>query len=274
MKFILLDVSDEQKNVVKKIAINDKHFVNQLVLSKNILRYMNTEPKGLIQKIKYSFRDKYVEKKVLKALDGYDKKWSYIVSKDFEYDKYLYNKLQNLLGMKLVAASEMDSNIFKYIEEYLENNSKVKKHELKTLVVSNLSKNINFTLIENLLKEHKMVNIYLKEKPSGYVLNKIKQINKAYGTMVEVIKKERKALTEYNVVYFVDDIKENSQRLRLNKTALVLDKNDLINDKYNSSIVFLEEFLLKENTLEDNIQHLIQKYNKLELATVIRKITN
>ena len=274
MKFILLDIVNEPKNDIKKIAINDECYVNQLVLSKDILKYMNKEPKGFIQKVKYSIKDKAIEKKVLNALDGYSQKWSYIVPKDFKHDKYLYNKLQSLLGLKLAVVSEMESNIFKYIEEHLSKNETLKKHELKILIVGGLNKNINFTLIEKLLKEHKLVNIYLNEKPSSYVINKIKQINKAYGTMIEIIKKDKKALTEYNVVYFIDDVKENSPRLRINKNALVLDANDMINDKFNSSIVFLEDYISKENVLKDSIQTLIKKYNKLELATVIRKITN
>lgn len=274
MKFILFNINDTSKSIINKIQLDENHYINEVSLSKNILENMENEPKKFIQKAKYMFRDKNIEKKILKALNHHDKKWYYIFTNNSINFKYLVNKAQQLLGYKLTSINELDTNIFKYIDEYLIDNDTLKKHELKVLLVANSDKNLNLTLIDNLMKEYKSVNIYLKEKPSNYVLKRIKQINKNEGTTIDIIKKERKVFTEYNVIYFVDDVKENYPRFRLDKNSLVIDISLSIKDKFNSNLIFMDEYLTKSNVFKDNIGELKTRYNCLELAGAIRKIVN
>lgn len=274
MKFILFNINDTNKNVINKIKLDNTRYINEVSLSKSILENMEKHPKGFVAKIKYNIQDKNIEKHILKALEGWDKKWQYVLSKDLKNNKYLLNKAQSLLGYKLSCAFELDNNIFKYVDEYLSDKKTLKKHELKVLLVATSNKNLNFTLVNNLLKEYKQVNIYLKETPSSYTLNKIKQINKAEGTTIEIIKKERKAFAEYNIVYFVDGTRSGFPRLRLDKNALVIDISFASSDKFNSNVIFMNEYMEQENVLQANIQNLVKTYDNLELATVIRKIVN
>ena len=125
-----------------------------------------------------------------------------------------------------------------------------------------------------LIKQYKSVNIYLREQPSSYILKRIKQINKNEGTTIEILKKERKSFGEYDIIYFVDDFRENYPRFRLNKDSKVLDLQESKQDKYNSNIVYLNEFMNKQHVNVKNIQELKEKYNFAELAVVIKKITN
>jgi len=272
MKFILFNINDTNKNIIRKIELDNTNYINEVSLSKDILENMNVEPKKLMAKIKYHFCNKNIEKTIIKALDGHMQKWYYIMSNNMLNNKYLYNKIQSLLGYKLTCTNELDNNIFKYVDMYLKDNNSLKKHEIKVLLVATANKNLNFTLINNLIKEYKTINIYLREKPSSYTLKKIKQINKDEGTTIDIVKAERKAFPEYNVVYFVDDKRANYPRLRLNKDALVIDIDH--EDKFNSNIIFMKEYISKEETFKSNIESLMKTYELLELSSIIRKIVN
>ena len=274
MKFILFNLNDTNKNYINNIRLDNNHYINEVSLSKTKLEELQEEPSKWFRKLKRIVIDKDINRKILKALEGHNKKWYYILSKDIGYNKYLANKAESLLGYKLNVTNELDVNIFKYIDEHLEKNKSLKKHELKILLVSNINENINFTLLNNLIKEYKSVNIYLKEKPSTYTLKRIKQINRTQGTTIDVVKRERKVFTEYNVIYFVDDVKGTYPRFRLNKQALTLDLSTSEQDKFNFSMLFFKEYILKGNVLKDNIERLMKEYKLLELANVIGKITN
>ena len=271
MKFILFNLNSTNKNHVNKIQLAADCYINELSLSEKMLVLMDKSQKGIAQKIKYTFLDKIIEKKICKALEGNYNKWYYILSKDFPKSKYLENKLKMLMGYKHVSASELDTNIFKYIDEHLELNNSLKPHELKVLIVADSNKSINFRLINNLIKQYKAVNIYLKETPTSYTLKRIKEINKEEGTTVDIIKKERKVFTEYQVIYFVDDKRENYPRFRLNKNSLVIDQAFIKNDKFNSNMIFINKYMEQTQLFKNDINELLSKYNKLELAEVIRK---
>jgi len=274
MKFILFNLNDINKNKINKIELDNNNYINEISLSKIKLKEIEKENPNILQKIKIRRLDKDIEKKILKSLDGYDKKWYYVLAKDMVCNKYITNKAESLLGYKLTITNEMDVNIFKYINEHLEKNKSLKKHEIKVLMVLNSNKNVNFTLLNNLIKEYKCVNIYIKEKPTTYTLKRIKAINKTEGTTIDVVKRERKVFTEYNVVYFVDDVKESYPRFRLNKQAIILDMSRHENDKFNSCMLFMNEFLSKNDVKKDNLESLIVRYNRLELASLIKKIVN
>lgn len=275
MKFILFDVQDISKTNIRKMKLDENHYINEIIFSKNVVDIVTSKPKNIIEKIKYNFYDRQIEKIVLKALEKHNQKWYYILSRDLNgSNKYLANKFEQLLGYKLININEMNTNIFKHIDEYLNKKEKLKSHELKVLIVVTNSKNLNINLISNLIKEYKCVNIYLKEKTSEYILKRIKQINKTEGTTIEILKNERKSFAEYDVVYFIDDFRGNYPRFRFNKNAKIIDLVDTEQDKYNSNIIYINELLNEQNINIENIQELKTKYNYLELAQAIKKITN
>ncbi len=275
MKFILFNVQDKSKSEINKIELDSNCYINEVVFSKSTLNSMNNEPRRILEKMKYKYYDIKIEKIILKALDSYDKKWYYILSKNINVsNKYLSNKLEQLLGYKLSKTNEMDNNVFRYIDEYVSKNEQLKSYEVKVLLVVTNSKNLNITLLLNLIRKFKSVNIYLKDAPSEYILKRIKQINKTEGTTIEILKKERKSFIDYNVIYFVDDFKENYPRFRLNKSSQVIDLETTNQDKYNSNLIYLKEFTNKQNVNVKNIDELKLKYDNLELARVVNKITN
>ena len=274
MKFILFNCNDTNKNRVNNIQLDNINYICEVSLSKKILDSMQKAPESFIQKIKYNFKDKNIEKNILKALQSHNGKWNYIIANNIQNNKYLANKAQMLLGYKFTCENELDTNIIKHIDDYLLQDKALKKHELKILIVANCSKNINIALLENLIKQYKYVNVYLDDKPTQFILKKIKQINKVEGTTIEIVKKERKDFKEYNVIYFIDANKENFPRLRFNKTSLVLDNTTKEMDRYNSNLLFLKDYLSNNKIETANMEILLKTYNKLEMAAVVRKIVN
>ena len=276
MKFILFNMNDTNKNTINKIEVGTNNYLSEISLSKSMIESLDEDKKSFVEKIKYKIHDKNIEKKIFKALDGHDKKWYYIFSNNMTNNKYLSNKIESMLGYKLTGANELDANVFKYVDEYLSQNNdkKLKKHELKVLLIATKNDSLNYLLINNLINTYKNVNIYLKEKPSSYTLKRLKQINKEHGTTIDIVRKERKALTEYNLIYFVDDIRENYPRLRFDKNSLIMDISLLKTDKFNSNILFINEYMSKNCLFSSKIENLMSRYNKIELASIIRKILN
>lgn len=274
MKFILFNINDTNKNFIHNIQLGNELYLNEVSISKKVLDSMDRQPQGVIQRVKYNLMDKNIEGKIFKALEKSTEKWQYILAKDFPKSKYVMNKIQELLGCKYTSSDELDANLFKYIDEFLEANSSLNKHELKILIVANINRSINFTLIESLIKEFKNVNIYLNEIPSSYTLKRINQINKSEGSTIDILKKERKTFKEYNVIYFVDDKKENYPRFRIDKNTLVIDAALKLTDKFNSNLIYIDEYLKREDEYKEQINNLLKQYNRIELAGVIRKNVN
>jgi len=271
MKFILLNANDTNKNIIKTIQLDGNNYINELSFSRTQLELMERQPKGIIQNIKRIVKNRGVERQIFKALGGHNKKWHYILSNSLKPNKYLRNKTQELLGVELTTEKELDINIFKHINEYLSYENAIKEHEIKVLLVAKNNDNINMELVEKLINNYKTVSIYVGEKTSNYLLKRIKKINTTEGTTIDILNKERKMFTEYNVVYFMDSLREEYPRFRLNKKALIIDLSS--EDKFNSNIIYMDEYLKRNDVNKHNVNELLKEYNKLQLARIIKKIS-
>jgi len=278
MKFILIDA----KNNIRPICtnslhcINEKCYIDEIVLKKDKLDMLVSYSEKIFNNIKLKYYKRKIKNKVRKIICSKainNEPWFYILSKDIskmkKLDKFASDILDECGGKKFVHVSEMNTNIFRYIAEY-EEQQQITSHELKVLlVISNMS-NINFKLIESLINKYKKVNIYLAEKPASNILKKLSHINEEEGTCIEVIKYSKKAFLEYNVLYFVDDFRTNYPRMRISKSALVIDVLDEECDKYNSNVVFLNSINKNVETLDK----LNKQYGGLYIAAAVRKMVN
>lgn len=274
MEFILFNLNGSKKDKINKIEIENNIHINEISLSNERLKTRLDKSKKF-SKIKDWAYDNNFKKIILKALKHSNQKWYYLLSKNLsdEHIKFLLDRCEENLGFKYNATSELNNNIFKYINDYSKEIKK-RKHELKILVISEENKNVNISLMRKLIDEYKNVNLYLKQKPNEYITKQIKNINKAEGTTIEVIKKEKKAFNEYDVVYFVDGLKSNFPRLRFNKNALVVDISLEKEDKYNSNNIFIDEYIKGNNVIKDNIENLFSIYGKLEIGAIVHKLKN
>ena len=273
MKFILLNILDINKSINKnEYKILDEKNICEIELSKETLiknaNIYSKKTKNIIEKMCIMFYEAKLKKYIL---DKENDECYYLLPKNInttdKHVTYLLNILDKFNLSKLVQVTEMQSNLEKYIEEYVVKNE-LKSIDLKLLFVYKNIKNIDMNVILNTLSKHKKVNIYLKDTPNKELLNKIDKINDKEGCIIEVIKYNKKAFLDYDVIYYVDDYKTNYPRMRLNKKALVIDMETSLTDKFNSNIIYL-------NKIENNItkiDSLKDRYGILQIATVLRDI--
>ena len=276
MKFLLFSIED-----IKKFKVHDyfvklpiEYKIREIIIPRSIINKLKTNEGNFFQRLAKRNVYKKLKNIVIDNLEKYNLKWYYLFSNDIckEDRNILKIKFQEILGYGLDVNYELDDNLVKYIEEYIKDRN-VKISDLKTLIVANKNTDLNLNLIKNLIGDYKCVNIFLKEKPTNYIEKQIKNINKDYGSTIEIIKQDKKALKEYNVIYFEKCNKKDFPRFRLDKSSLILDNEDEKNDKFNSMLVFLKEQTI-DNTSMELIDKLTKKYGRLEVATTIYKLVN
>lgn len=279
MKFILLDISDSVKSIKcnEYELIEDKK-IKEIILNKSKLNKISNlkfkEKKNIINKIEI----KIYEWLLYKAIKSRSKKYGndsedirYIYSTNLNLTskqiRYLSNVMENMKIKPNILGDEMAINFFKYVDEYSIKNS-INKEKLKILFVYKDINNINFNLITNAVKEYNKANIYLKGVSNKNLLNSIDKINEAEGCMIEIIKYNKKAFLDYDIIYYPDDSKVNYPRMRINKNALVIDLESSQIDKFNTNIIFLNN--IKNN--KDIINYLKDRYGLLPIANALKNM--
>ena len=277
MKFILFRTSDKVKKCIQvnKIMLNNEEHIDEIMLNKDQLEKRLTNTKRILCRIKAKFYDRALKKCIMKTLNEDNTKWYYILDKSIQVNsdinKFLDAFNEQLLGFRLSVGTEMNKNIFNYISDYL-NKKKIKENQIRCLIVCSRNKNLDFNLITSMLNNLKTVDIYLDEAISKYTQNQISKINASLGSVVQFVKKSKKAFSEYNVIYFIDTMKQAFPRLRFNKEALVIDLNDSYNDRYNSNIVAVNNYISDKLVVITDLDNMYKNYGKLELAFVINKM--
>lgn len=275
MKFLLIDIQDIKPIYGnKKYIIDEKHSIDELILGNKYIKQISKKKTFLANRITKLYEVK-LKRKINKVLNlnktnkDNDEKWYYILSnkvvENNALTKYVLELLNKLGGKKYLSVSEMNANIYKYIEEYKKN-----EHEIKVLFVYKDNNSINFDVIEKAITKYKKVNIYLFEKATSTIINRIVKINNQEGTSIELVKYSKKAFLEYDVIYFVDDMRMNHPRMRIPKSSLIIDMQDTMSDKYNSNVIFYN----KINKMDEQLDKLIDKYGLISIASAVRKIVN
>lgn len=274
MKFILFSLGENNK---KSIIINEYGILNdskikEIVLSKSKLNsIINLKQKGkinILDKIKTNvFKAKLTRVINLKN----DEDTRYILDEGLNitdrHVKELISMIEELGLKKIASLNEMDRNIFKYIDEYgIKNNINIQ--DIRMLFVYKDINNIDLNVIREAVKLYKKVNIYLKGNVNKKLLEDIDRINDSEGSVVEVIKYNKKAFIDYNVIYYVDDYKINYPRMRLNKKSLTIDLEDSKKDKFNSNIILFNKI---ENKT-DITGYIVKRYGVLPMAYVLRQM--
>jgi len=277
MKFILINIQELKHSVeLRTYRIDDEHVIHEISINKGLILKTLKSNRNFFSSIKKYMYVRQIKKKLNKAFGknkNQDIKWQYILSSSIleksDVSKYIMNLLENLGGKKYSLPCEMNINLTKYIEEYSKD-KEIHEYEIKILLVYRCMSNIDFELLERCINKCKKVNIYLDEKPSDRVLARITKINNANGSVIEIIKYNKKAFLEYNVVYFADDLRASFPRIRINRNSLVLDAEDAKQDKYNSNLLYV-------NKINKNIEaksNLNNEYGILNIAAAVRKIVN
>lgn len=275
MKFLLINLDSIDKNyIVKKHNIDGTKNLTEFVFNNKKIINLENNKKSFFGNLKYRWYINKISSTIYKLLDidkKSNEKWYYILSNNILNDAVAHKEIISILssinGSKYTFVNEMEQNLPKYILEHARS-EKINEHEIKLLLVYKNAKSINYSFIQKMIKKYRKVNIYIKEKPSDLILKQIDKINKENGSFIEIIKYNKKAFVEYNVVYFVQDLRTNYPRFRLDKNVLVIDEQISSSDKYNSNITFLKQIKVNIEEIED----LNKQYGILDIASVVRKI--
>ena len=271
MNFILLNVKTQNKDIIiKEYKVLEARFVREITLSKEKLNKIANLKTKSKQNILDKIYVKLFENKIAKTIKINNT--AFLFSKDINYtDKHInyLKELLNKLGTsKLGTQNEMNSNFTKYIDEYITENGYIKGN-IKMLLVYKEIANIDFNIIKQAVNEYKKVNIYIKESITKDILDKIDNINDAVGCVIEIVKYNKKAFIDYDVIYYADDYRINYPRMRLNKKSCVIDLETAYTDKYNTNIILLNKI---ENDITE-IDYLKERYGILPVACMLKYIT-
>ena len=271
MNFILLNVKTQNKDIIiKEYKVLEARFVREITLSKEKLNKIANLKTKLKQNILDKIYVKLFENKIAKTIKINNT--AFLFSNDINYtDKHInyLKELLNKLGTsKLGTQNEMNSNFTKYIDEYITENGYIKGN-IKMLFVYKEIANIDFNIIKQAVNEYKKVNIYIKESITKDILDKIDNINDAVGCVIEIVKYNKKAFIDYDVIYYADDYRTNYPRMRLNKKSCVIDLGTAYTDKYNTNIILLNKI---ENEITE-IDYLKERYGILPVACMLKYIT-
>ena len=273
MKFVLFNVTEANEDIIRKIQIDSKNYIYEINLSFKKLTKRVASKKSCINFIRNKIYDMRLNKSIIKLLGKEYGKWNYLFSKKLDEDtkKYLSIRLKQLLGTKIQIDNQFEKNILKYIDDYVNKNNYIKQ-DLKGLIVAKDVFKIDTTLLQSLIKELKNVDVYTSDKTTNYLTNIIDNINKAEGTTITCLNKDRKNFKEYDVIYFIDSNKKDWLKFRMNKNILILDNITKKKDKYNSHLLEFNTYIQRRDVDKKNMQYLCNQYNNLELAIVICKV--
>lgn len=277
MKYILFNIKDEKNRILTRdVNIDEKNKITEIIIGQEKIRNILESKNKYINHIRKTYFEYKIKQKInnILNLNGLNnEKWCYILSKEInnneEEKRYLKTLLEQYGGKNYVVNNEMDTNIHKYIEDYLRKNN-LESHEIKVLFVNKEINSINFNLLKESIKRYRVVDIYTPCKVNEWVLDKISNINQIEGSSIEIKKYNKKAFLQYNVVYFANDIRENYPRIRIDKNALVIDETVAQNDIFNTDVILYNKLSLKVKELDV----LKSQYEVLSLAGIVRKIVN
>lgn len=282
MKFIFIKRANTQKSVdLVNVRVGKDTDILELSVNTKLLekRLNKLTTKSLYKKVVYKlFAIKFDNalKNMMKKACQNDKDIYFVFPKAIKDDKGIIGYLLGLkLSKDLKAYSylgEMKDNIYKYIEEYAKTNEK-ELHTLKCLIICKDAKELDFKILENMIKDYKIVNIYSKEETNSHFINKMTNINEKEGTTVDIIKKGRKSFLEYDICIFYDEERSQFPRLRFSNKALVVNLTDIDNDKYDSNILKLQKRLSTGEINQEKLEGLYSSYGKGVVASIISNLS-
>ncbi len=271
MEFILIDIQDLKRSAtVNKYDVTDNKKITEIILSKSkINNIANLKAKD--GKFINNIRAALFKIKLRRIIKKLNTDIIYILAENLNKTdrcvKYLMCLMEELGVKQLPCLNEMNINVFKYIDEYsIKNNIDIQ--DIKMLCVYRDVNNIDLNLITEAIRNYKKVNIYLKNNATREIINDIDNINNNEGTVIEIIKYNKKAFVDYDVIYYADDYRLNYPRMRLNKRTCVVDLEDALNDKFNANIIFFNKIENKR----DITGYIVKRYGILPTAYALRQM--
>lgn len=281
MNYIFVNVKelDEEYKVINR-AINEKLLVKEICFSKikldEIITLKNNKEKFIIKRLINNLKIKTYIKHLNKAIIELrkDEENLYVLSKgasEYKGAEYIKGIFSNLKFIEYNYKGEYINNIPAHIKRFTE---KVQKPVINTKVIMIYKDldNIDMNVLQNLINNHKFVNILALDDVSKYQIKKVRKFNDNNGTTVSIINKNKKAFKEYDVALFMDCVGNEVKRLRFDVKALKLYVMDVEKDDLDKNNIYMQT-LLKENKLLETIVEKLQSiYGQNTVASIITKL--
>ena len=233
MNYIFVDINKQNENYkIVNRAINEKIEVKEIYFSKEkieeIILLKRKKEKNIFKKYINTCKINKFEKCLLKPLkELYNSEEKvYLFSKQLLIQTETTRYIRDIFGKENIKEyrykGEYEKNIPEHIKEYCLNKISKPIINSKVLIIYKDLDNMHQKMLQNIIDNHKTVNILALEDVSNYQVKKIKKINEINGTTISIINKNKKSFKEYDIALFMDTTYEETKRYRFAKEALKL----------------------------------------------------
>ena len=286
MKVICINISNRKKHNKNKLrftSLNLKQDCNSFweltipldLLNKRVFEYN----KGIFSRIKGIIWDRTLISKI-KSKDNesffilpklLEKQFTEGTAMDSLKSHIMF--LMNKAGVRLYTYSgDIKNNIQKYIDQELEK-QKVPLREAKLILLHEDIKNIDYTLIQELVEKYKTIDILCKTGDRNIVDKKIEKINNTLGCSIVVknkITKKDLKISGYHIGLCMD---ANRNKIGLNGiTVIDLYDNDI--DKYDKYAIMANKNKLYKNINSEYLAYMSKNYGRLKILSLLCKMEN
>lgn len=268
IKFNINNIGNEE--YILEIKISNK-------ISSEILRYNNLNKENINKK--ESFVTKFLRRYHMKSFTKNLKKIITLnsLSDSFaifsnninvEIRKYLKDILNEFNINEYVCENTMQSNLWKYIEEYKGKNDFSDCDIIPAILIEN-TEYLDFDMLEDINLKYKEISILVQGRLEKSFVNKINDINEEYGSCIEIVKKMPKDLKRFNVYIFVDKSKLEYVKYKFNKKSCYVDFTNRENDRYNEKYLKLKENIENGKYYINKINEMYELYGKITVSNVL-----
>lgn len=266
------------KNYILKYSIVDDILNNKLVKNTYI-----TIDKNYIEnkknKNQYNLYDK-IFKHVVNFKYSINDEVNVIFSNLFDNDSYIKSFILDLLRLnnltiynEVLNKNTLKENDHKHIKEYLKTRSK-EIDKLKLLMVIDNINDFNKEKFIEYISKYKFVDILKTKNINGYdyrkLLNYIQNINKEYGTAVEI--KQKRNLQNYDVLLIYSKINKVDfcEKYIVSNESLYLDFTDIDSDIYNDWYLVYKRYEPEVLTLLNRLNIKENNFSKQKLGYIFK----
>ena len=266
------------KNYILKYSIVDDILNNKLVKNTYIAidkNYLENKK----NKNQYNLYDK-IFKHVVNFKYSINDEVNVIFSNLFDNDSYIKSFILDLLRLnnltiynEVLNKNTLKENDHKHIKEYLKTRSK-EIDKLKLLMVIDNINDFNKEKFIEYISKYKFVDILKTKNINGYdyrkLLNYIQNINKEYGTAVEI--KQKRNLQNYDVLLIYSKINKVDfcEKYIVSNESLYLDFTDIDSDIYNDWYLVYKRYEPEVLTLLNRLNIKENNFSKQKLGYIFK----
>ena len=282
--FVDYKINNSKKNKVKnyifKYSVVDDILNNKLVKNTYISidkYYLDNKKNKNIYK--YNLYDK-IFKHIVNNKYSVNDEVNVIFSNLFDDDSYIKSLILDLLRLnnltiynEILSKNTLKQNDYKHISEYIKTRNK-EVDKLKLLIVIDNIKDFDEDKFIEYISKYKFVDILKTKNINRYdyrkLINYVQNINKEYGTAVEI--KQKRNLQNYEVllVYSKIDKVDFCEKYIISNKSLYLDYTDIESDIYNDWYLVYKKYEPEILTLLNRLNIKENNFSKQKLGYIFK----